>query len=114
MCLSILAIGGAIGIAAIVVVDWAVLPLTLLLAAAWILLIHLATSRLRVVPQDGMTTFGGITQKIVGRKVATTDLNLPDDSAILDELKPIVVGNLGVDADEVVLGARFVEDLSMG
>jgi len=109
--LAILAVCVAIGIAAI---DWAMLPLTLFLAYVLIFLCHLATSGFRNVPQKGMATFGDITKKIVGRKVATTDLNLPDDSAILDELKPIVVGILGVDADEVVLSARFVEDLSMG
>ena len=110
ICLSVLSVGAAIGIAA---VDWAILPLTILLAYASIFLLYLATSRLRTVPQEGMVTLGDITRRIVGRTVATSALVLPDDSAILAELRPIVVGILGVESDEVVLDARFVEDLDM-
>lgn len=109
--LSFLLLGGAIGIAAI---DWQMLPLTLFLAYVSIFLLYLVTSRFRNVPQNGLATFGDIAKKIVGLTFATADLDLPDDTAILSELRPIVVGILGVDADEIVPSARFVEDLSMG
>ncbi len=111
ICLSALLLAGAIGIAAI---DWEMLPLTIFSAFALILLLHLATSWLRIIPQVGLVTLGDITRKIVGRTAATTELVLADDSAILAELRPIVVDILGVDTDEVVPDARFVEDLDVG
>ena len=51
---------------------------------------------------------------MTGITAATKQLHLDPDHAILDELRPIVVDTLGVDGSEVVLTARFIEDLGMG
>ncbi len=95
-------------------IDWAMLPLTLFVAGALILLLHLASSPLRTIPRDDMATLGDLTGIIVGRTTATTDLDLPDDAAILDELRPIVADVLGIDRGKVVLDARLWEDLGAG
>lgn len=96
------------------VVDWAILPATLALAAFATLLLHFATLPFRNYPPDALDTFGAISRRIAGVTVATKRLHLNSIDAILDELKPIVVDALGVDASEVVLDAKFIEDLGMG
>ena len=95
-------------------VDWAILPLTLGLAALVTLLLHLVTVPFRIYPPDALSTFGAIARRIAGVTVATKQLHLGSVDAILDELRPIVVDTLGVDNSEVVLTARFIEDLGMG
>ena len=95
-------------------IDWAILPLTFLIAVGLVIVLYLMTSRLCIVPPDGFATLGDITLKIVGLSAAVRNRDLPDDRSILDEIVPIVADNLGVDRDEVVLNARFVEDLGMG
>ncbi len=109
--LSLLLIAIAFRIAAI---DWRMLPLTLCIAIALIILLHYATTSLRVVPHNKMEAIGDITRLIVGRTAITNDLDLATDSTIFDEIKPIVMDILGVDAGEVFLEARFVEDLGVG
>jgi acyl carrier protein len=101
-------------IAAAAAVDWAILPLTLLLAGGLVLLLDVSTAPLRVVPPDGWATFGEITRKIVGLKAAFKHRELPDEASVLAELEPIIVNVLGVDRRKVVPSARFVEDLGVG
>lgn len=110
--LVIAAIISAIATAA--AMDFAILPLTLALAAIITLVVHFLTVRFRVVPPDALTTFGAISKRIAGVTVATKQLHLRSFDEILDELKPIVAETLGVDASEVVPAARFIEDLGMG
>lgn len=100
-------------IATAAAIDLAVLPLTLALAAIITLVLHFLTVPFRIVPPDALTTFGAISQRISGVTVATKQLHLRSLDEILDELKPIVVDTLGVDASEVVPTARFIEDLGM-
>lgn len=107
---SMLLIVTATGIAS---VDWRMLPLTLFAAGALILLLYVLTSSLRTVPRGNTATLGDLARMIVGRTTITTDLDLPDDDAILDELRPVVANVLWVDADKIVLEARFVEDLGL-
>ncbi|TWU07779.1 acyl carrier protein [Stieleria varia] len=95
-------------------VDIEILPLTLVLAAVATLILHLATVRFRTYPPDTLTTFGAVARRMTGITAATKQLHLDSDHAILDELRPIVVDTLGVDGSEVVLTARFIEDLGMG
>jgi len=95
-------------------IDFAILPLTLAIAAVVTLVLNIATSRFRIYPPDTLTTFGAIARRMAGITVATKQLHLGSDHAILDELRPIVVDTLGVDSSEVVLTARFIEDLGMG
>ncbi len=109
--LFLLSIAVAIGIASI---DWVMLPLTLLLALGLTVLLLSTTSPLRNVPADNMATLGDITRMIAGRTSITADLDLPNGSAILDELRPIFAEILGIDTAKVVPSARLVEDLGMG
>ncbi|MFO0820329.1 MAG: hypothetical protein U1A77_20450 [Pirellulales bacterium] len=95
-------------------IDLAVLPLTLALTAIFTIVLHYVTLPFRIVPPDGLTTFGAISQRIAGVTVATKQLHLRSLEEILNEVKPIVVDALGVDASEVVPTARFIEDLGMG
>ncbi|TWT64907.1 acyl carrier protein [Crateriforma conspicua] len=103
-----------IAIVAAVAIDVAILPLTLALAAIVTLVLHVITVPFRIYPPDTLSTFGGLARRIAGVTVATKQLHLGSVDAILDELRPIVVDTLGVDSSEVVLNARFVEDLGMG
>lgn len=93
--------------------DLAILPLTLALAAIITIVLHFLTVPFRVNPPDGLTTFGAIAQRISGMTVATKRLHLRSLDEILDELKPIVADALGVRQSKVVPTARFIEDLGM-
>ena len=112
VCLVIATFFFAISAAASI--DLAILPLTFAFAAVVTLVLHFATVPFRVYPPDTLTTFGAIARRIAGVTVATKQLHLRSDDAILDELRPIVVDTLGVDGSEVVPTARFIEDLGMG
>ncbi|MHB9081552.1 MAG: phosphopantetheine-binding protein [Pirellulaceae bacterium] len=94
--------------------DWHILPLTLFLAIALIFLLWFATAPYCTMPPTGWVTMGDIAHRIVGTTVATTNLVLDDDEAVLRELRPIIIDTLGVDATEIVTTARFIEDLGMG
>ena len=54
------------------------------------------------------------TRKIVGTTTATKQLNLRTFDDVFAELRPIIVETLGVEKGEVVLSARFIEDLNAG
>jgi acyl carrier protein len=102
-----------LAVASAAIIDFAVLPLTLALAAIITIIVHCLTVRYRVVPPDGLATFGAITQRIVGVTVATKQLHLRSPDEILDELKPIVAYQLNVQPAQIVPDARFIEDLGM-
>lgn len=76
--------------------------------------LHLATDGMRSVPPDGYATFGEITKRIVGAKVATTPPLNSDYESVFASVKQMVVSQLGVEEDEVHREARFVEDLGVG
>lgn len=92
-------------------IDWAILPLTLTFATLVAFVMHFSTVRFRTYPPDGLATFGSVARRIAGSRVATERLHLRTFDAILEDLRPIVVDALGVDENEVVAEARFVEEL---
>jgi hypothetical protein len=104
----------AISVIAAVVLDIRILPLTLALAGLCILVLHIATVPFRSMPPHEWVTFGDVAAKIVGVTTATKQLQLRTADDILAELRPLIVNALGVNGDEVVSGARLVEDLGLG
>ena len=62
----------------------------------------------------GYKTFGDITQRLVGLDVATNPTVEDDYESILSIVKRLVSEQLGVDDEEVIPTARFVEDLGVG
>ena len=76
--------------------------------------LELLTRQFRICPPRGWRTFGDITRRIVGATVATKRLHLSTQQDVLDELRPIIVDCFGVDADEVRLESRFLEDYDLG
>ncbi len=94
-------------------IDFQTLPLTIIVAAGVIVVLHYLTIPLRSIPPVGWMTFGEITTEMVGLKVATKMVHLRSDDEILNELRPLLVNVLGVDGAEIVPAARFVEDLGM-
>ncbi len=95
-------------------IDIRIMPLTLALAALCMLGLHIATVRFRTMPPREWETFGDVAAKIVGVTTATKRLQLRSVEDVLVELRPLIVKVLGVNGDEVVAGARFVEDLGLG
>ncbi|QDS95120.1 acyl carrier protein [Roseimaritima multifibrata] len=103
-----------IALIAAVAIDLRILPVTLVVAAFCIFLLHIVTVPFRTVPPAEWVTFGDITTKIVSVTSATKQLQLRTADDVLCELRPLIVDVLGVDIDEVVPDARFVEDLGVG
>lgn len=90
-----------------------ILILILFATVAFGIVLNWLTIGLRTRTPAGYTTFGDITKRMVGLSVAT---NPPADAGydtVFSIVKRIVVEQLGVDDDEVVPTARFVEDLGM-
>ena len=108
---SLALVAGAVALAAI---DWVLLPLTLLGALALVILLYRVTAPLCNVPPAHLTTLGDITLKLVSRSAAVEQRDLPDDQSVLAELRPIIAEQLCIDGEEIVLSARFVEDLGVG
>ncbi|WP_425399640.1 acyl carrier protein [Aeoliella sp.] len=94
-------------------IDWAILPLTLLVAGVVIVAMLWSTTRLCVYPPEKWETLGAIAKRIAGTTVATRQLQLQSFDSILQELRPIVARNLGVEESEVRAEARFDRDLGM-
>lgn len=109
-CVSVALVVAAV---AVVAIDLVFLPFTLLTALVLVVLLYLMTAWLCNVPPDSLTTLGDITLKIVGRSATVKQHDLPDDQSVLAELKPIIAEQLGIDSEEVVLSANFVEDLGL-
>src|SRR5262249_1515697 len=95
------------------VIDFDSLPLPLFVGVIAMILLEVITARFRSVPPEGWATFGDLTRRCAGGEVATRNTHLKTDEAILEEMRPILVNALGIDASEVVPSARFVEDLGM-
>ncbi len=72
------------------------------------------TINFRTRTPNGYTTFGDITKRMVGLSIATNPPAETDYDTVFSIVKQIVVDQLGVDDDEVVPTARFVEDLGVG
>lgn len=94
-------------------IDFRTLPLTIIVAVSVIVLLHYLTVPFRSIPPDGWMTFGEITTKIAGIRIATKLVHLRTDDEVLSELRSLLVNALGVDGTEIVPSARFVEDLGM-
>ncbi len=78
------------------------------------LIINWLTIGLRTRMPDGYTTFGDITKRLAGLNIATNPPPGVDYETIFLIVKRIIVEELGVDDNEVVPSARFVEDLGVG
>jgi acyl carrier protein len=103
-------------IALMAVFPWHVEILTLIWLAAIALgmILNRLTIKMRTRTPDGYTTFGDITKRIVGVTVATNPPAKTDYDSVFSIIKEIIVDQLGVDDDEVVPTARFVQDLGLG
>lgn len=86
---------------------------THLALGAALIAVYLATEPLRSYPPEGYKTFGEITRRLVGLEAATIGFPAQDPSLLLEELSLIISEQLGVERDEVVPEARFVEDLNL-
>jgi len=102
-------------IALMAVLPWhiEILALIWLATIAWGMLLHWLTLSMRTQTPDGYTTFGEITKRIVGVTVATNPPAETDYDTVFSIIKEIVVDQLGVDDDEVVPTARFIQDLGL-
>lgn len=78
------------------------------------IVLHLLTICFRTRTPEGYNTFGDITKRMVGLKIATNPPTDDDYDNVFSIVKRIVVDQLGVDYEEVVPDARFVEDLGVG
>jgi acyl carrier protein len=104
--LTLIAIG-----ASTAYLDIAILPLGILTAFAIIIFLHLAVAPLRIEPPRNMATVGDISLRLIGLSQATGPFLSTDE--VLERLQTIVSRVLGVDRDEVVPAANFVQDLDM-
>jgi hypothetical protein len=91
--------------------DVAILPLGILTASAIIILLYLAVEPLRVEPPTNMATVGDISLRLIGLS-QTTGPFLSSD-VVFERVQTIVSRVLGVDRDEVIPAARFIQDLDM-
>ncbi|MCO6044627.1 acyl carrier protein [Aeoliella sp. ICT_H6.2] len=94
-------------------IDLALLPLTITVAVLLVFAAHLSTLALRRHPPEALDTFGELASHISGMTVASKQLHLQTFDSILNEVRPIIVQNLGVEENEVVAEASFVNDLGM-
>ncbi|WP_298859822.1 acyl carrier protein [uncultured Gimesia sp.] len=77
------------------------------------IVLHWSTIGLRTRTPEGYKTFGDITKRMVGLTIATNPPTETDYDSVFSIVKRIVVDQLGVDDDEVVPTARFIEDLGV-
>jgi acyl carrier protein len=89
-------------------VDPAILPAGLAAAALITFLMYTVTRSLKLIPPSQFSNFGDATRKLVGLKHSTKTV---EQSSILSDFQKLVADTLGVDRDEVVPNARFIEDL---
>jgi acyl carrier protein len=92
-------------------IDVAILPLGILTAFAIIVFLQLALTPLRIEPPANMATMGDISLRLIGLSQATGPFLSSDE--VLERLQTIVSRALGVDRDEVIPAARFIQDLDM-
>jgi acyl carrier protein len=94
--------------------DFAILPLTFAIAVVFTIVFHLVTKLHSTIPPDDLSTFGAMAKRMAGLTVATKQLHLASTDSIMEQLRPIVAETLGINSSEVILNARFIEDLGMG
>jgi hypothetical protein len=92
-------------------IDFAIVPLGVLVAIGIILALYLATSVCRVVPPASLTTFGDLSRRLAGLSRSSGPKFSADE--IMAAVRSIVVDALGVAPEVVVMEARFVEDMDM-
>jgi hypothetical protein len=108
---TLLAIAGV----APILVDPAIVPLSLLAAGIVAAIAFGVTRPLCVMPPLALRTFGDITLKMAGT-IAVTDNSLPPapETWVPDVIRDIVARNLGIPREKVYPAARFGEDLNLG
>ena len=94
-------------------IDIATFPALLFLLVGLACITHWLTVWACHTPPRNWQTFGELAQRMVGTVQVTRPIRGRANEEILEELRPIFVDVLGVDASEVQLEARLVEDLSM-
>jgi acyl carrier protein len=98
-----------------VLIDMAILPLSLVGAGALAVFLNLATIPFCVVPPVAMATFGDVTRRFAGMTVALNDSIAPNPTTWVPEVvQDLIAEAVGVDRREVVPTARFVDDLGLG
>jgi acyl carrier protein len=91
--------------------DAAILPLGIISAVAFVILLQLILTPLKIEPPAQLASLGDFSLRLVGLSAATKPPATSDE--ILNALQKIVADTLGVDRDEVVPEASFVKDLEM-
>ncbi len=112
--LVVTVLGFPIGLMAIL--PWQVETLTLVWFAtlAFGAVLNWVTIGLRTRTPTGYTSFGDITNRMVGLIIATNPPAETDYESVFSIVKRIVSEQLGVDESDVVPTAQFVEDLGLG
>ena len=96
-----------------IAIDINILPLTMVMAVFLSCCLGFVTRPFQTIPPVGWVTFGDVALKIASVTVATKNLHLRTSDEVLRELRPLMADQLGVEPDEIVADARFVEDLGM-
>ncbi len=92
-------------------IDPAILPLGVVFASLCMLGIHWIMGWWRTEVPASIATVGQLSQRVAGLSVAIAP---PLSSReVFERLREIIVDQLGVRPDEVVMDARFVEDLGL-
>jgi acyl carrier protein len=92
-------------------IDPAILPLGIICAVAFVIVLQMLLTPLRIEPPAQLASLGDFSLRIVGLS-ATTKPPVARE-AVLKDLQKIVAETLGVDRDEVIPEASFVKDLGM-
>lgn len=92
-------------------IDPAIVPLGIICALAVIITLQLITSPLRIEPPKTMDTLGDLSRRIIGLSMATGSVTSAQE--VLQCVQQIVASILGVNPEDVVPEARFIEDLKM-
>lgn len=93
-------------------IDVEIVPLALFCAAVIGCGLLMACSAFRAVPPSGWATWGELARRIAGISAIKSGRHLTN-GVVLEELRPIIAEQLGVDAEHISLSTRFVEDLGM-
>jgi len=97
-------------------VPWQASTLLLIVYATYAfgMILNWLTIGSRILTPDGYGTFGEIAKRIVGLNMATNPPDNSDYGSVFSIVRRIIIEQLGVDEDEVVPTARFIEDLGVG
>lgn len=96
-----------------IMIDINILPLTVTLSVLLSFCLIFVTRPFQTIPPVEWVTFGDVALKIAGVTVATKNLHPRTSDEVLSELRPLITSQLGVNPDDVVIEARFVEDLGL-